>query len=266
MDLIASMAGKAALALDSAVAIREANRQLRLAYKQLRESERVMRDLTNMIVHDLRVPLTAVIGSVQSLAETAEPRLKPKEHEILGLALSGGETLLQMISDLLDVSKLEEHRTVLHRRSTSIAEIVEQVYTQVGILARRKKLTLKIAVPPDLPMVSVDRDRVVRVLINLLGNAVRHTAPGGRITVDARLSDGLVAVCVTDTGEGIPPEFHARIFDKFAQVESHRQRRAYSTGLGLTFCKLAVEAHGGSIWVESEPDKGSAFTFTLPLG
>lgn len=266
MDLIAAMAGKAALALDSAVTIREANRQLRQAYKQLRESERVMKDLTNMVVHDLRVPLTAVIGSVQSLSETAEPRLDSKEQEILGIALAGGETLLQMICDLLDISKLEEHRTVIHRRPVSVGEIIEQVHNQVSILAKRKKLALKVTVSSELPIVSADRDRIARVLVNLLGNAIRHTAPGGKIKVDAKHSNGEIAVCVSDTGEGIPPEFHARIFDKFAQVESHRHRRSYSTGLGLTFCKLAIEAHGGRIWVESEPEKGSKFTFTLPVG
>lgn len=266
MDLIAAMAGKAALALDSAVAIREANRQLRQAYKQLRDSERMMRDLTNMVVHDLRVPLTAVIGSMQSLSEMAEPRLEATEREILGLALAGGETLLQMICDLLDVSKLEEHRVILHRRPVSVQEILAQVYSQVWILAKRKKLALRITAPSKLPVVSVDRDRIARVLVNLLGNAIRHTAPGGKIKVDARQSNGEIAVCVSDSGEGIPPEFHNRIFDKFAQVESHRSRRSYSTGLGLTFCKLAIEAHGGRIWVESEPEKGSKFTFTLPVG
>ena len=117
----------------------------------------------------------------------------------------------------------------------------------------------------DRPIVSADRDRIARVLVNLLGNAIRHTAPGGKIKVDARHSNGEITVCVSDTGEGIPSEFHAKIFDKFAQVESHRHRRSYSTGLGLTFCKLAIEAHGGRIWVESEPEKGSKFTFTLPV-
>lgn len=266
MDLIAAMAGKAALALDSAVAIREANRQLRQAYKQLRESERLMKDLTNMVVHDLRVPLTAVIGSMQSISEMAESRLDQNEREILGLALAGGETLLQMINDLLDVSRLEDHRIALHKRSTTVEEIVGHARTQVEMLAKRKKLSLRTSLAAGLPIVDVDRDRVVRVLVNLLGNAIRHTAPGGRITVRSRLLDGEVAISVRDTGEGIPRELHSRIFDKFAQVESHRSRRSYSTGLGLTFCKLAVEAHGGRIWVDSEPEKGSIFTFTLPVG
>ena len=266
MDLIAAMAGKAALALDSAVAIREANRQLRQAYKQLRESERLMKDLTNMVVHDLRVPLTAVMGSVQSLSEMAESRLDPSEREILGLALAGGETLLQMINDLLDVSRMEEHRIALHKRATTAGEIVERARQQVEMLAKRKRLSLSALTAPELPEVDVDRDRIVRVLVNLLGNAIRHTPPGGRIIVRARLLDGDISFSVEDSGEGIPAEMHERIFDKFAQVESHKSRRSYSTGLGLTFCKLAVEAHGGRIRVESEPGQGSTFTFTLPVG
>jgi signal transduction histidine kinase len=265
MDLIAAMAGKAALALDSAVAIREANRQLRQAYKQLRESERMMKDLTSMVVHDLRVPLTAVIGSMLSLSESAQSRLDPREQETLGISLAGGETLLQMINDLLDVNRLEERRLPLHCRPVSVHEIVDYARGQIEVLARRKKVGIKSSVPSRLPEVLVDRHVIERVLINLLGNAIRHTQPGGKITLQARALEGGVTLCVSDTGEGIPPEYLERIFDKFAQVESHRSRRSYSTGLGLTFCKLAVEAHGGRIWAESELGKGSTFTFTLPV-
>ncbi len=265
LDLIAAMAGKAALALDGALAIKEANCKLRQAHKQLRESERMTHDLTNMVVHDLRVPLTAVIGSLQMIAESAGGKLDPNEKELLSLATAGGDTLLQMICDLLDVGKLEERRLVLHRRPTWIADVLNTARRQIEVLARRKKLSLKFADSSNLPMLSLDSDRIVRVLVNLIGNAIRHTPSGGRITVKTGFKDGHVVVSVGDTGEGIPPEDLARIFDKFVQVSAHRSRRSYSTGLGLTFCKLAVEAHGGRIWAESELGKGSTFTFTLPV-
>jgi len=125
---------------------------------------------------------------------------------------------------------------------------------------------------PDLPPVQVDRDLFTRVLINLLGNALKFTPADGSITVGARLEapsdpdrNPVVVFFVKDTGEGIPKEDLGKIFDKFAQAESRKAGRKNSTGLGLTFCKLAVEAHGGRIWAESEPGKGSTFYFTIPL-
>lgn len=267
VELLATLAGKAALALDSAVAIKEANRQLRQAYRQLRESERLTKDLTNMVVHDLRVPLSALIGSTKTLAETAESKLGSDERDLLNLAISGGTTLLEMINDLLDISKLEEHKARLLRRPTVVRKLVDQACGQVEILARRKKLTLTAGIEPGLPAPAIDRERIMRTLVNLLGNAIRHTPPGGRVTVDVRVANGgkAVAIRVSDTGEGIPKEYHRKIFDKFTQVESHKPRKRYSTGLGLTFCKLAVEAHGGKIWLESDPGQGSTFTFTLPV-
>lgn len=266
MALVATLAGKAALALDSAVAIKEANRQLRQACRRLRESERLTADLTNMVVHDLRVPLTAVIGSMQTLAETAEYKLSSNEKDLLSLAVSGGETLLEMINDLLDVSKLEEDSAFLRKHPTPVAELVQQACSQVEILARRKKLTLSANVQPAVHVVAVDRKRMIRVLVNLLGNAIRHTPPGGTVSVNVCVAteETCVVISVSDTGEGIPKEYLPRVFDKFAQVGPRRPRKRISTGLGLAFCKLVVEAHGGKIWVESEAGQGSTFTLTLP--
>ena len=265
-DLIAALAVKAALALDGAVATREINQQLRQAYKQLRESERMAKDLTNMVVHDLRTPLSGIITAMQFIDDKARARLDVTEQETLSIALASSETLQQMIDDLLDVSRLEERRMPLRRRQASLREIADQARSQLAMSVRRKKIGLAFSVPASLPEIDVDPKVIVRVFVNLLGNAVRHTPPEGKIRVKAAVTAGEVAVRISDTGEGIPPEFLERIFEKFAQVEPHKTRRSYSTGLGLTFCKLAVEAHGGRIWAESELGNGSTFTFTLPVG
>jgi len=267
LDVLMTLAGKAASSVDSAIALRQKNRQLREAYHQLRESERLKRDLTDMVVHDMRVPLTAVMGSIESLADMLGSGTSPQGEHLLKMALSSGQTLLNMINDLLDVSKLEERQVKLRRSLTRMDELVEQAVSQVAMLARRKGLQFDAEVAPNIPEVSVDRDRMVRVLVNLLGNAVHHTSPGGRIVARAIYEpDSRIArVSISDTGEGIPGEYLGRIFDKFVQVESHKSRKRFSTGLGLTFCKLVVEAHGGHIWAESEPGAGSTFTFTLPV-
>jgi signal transduction histidine kinase len=145
--------------------------------------------------------------------------------------------------------------------------IVESAVQQVAPLADEQRLVLVTEVAPDLPSLYADEEKLQRILVNLLGNAVKFTPVGGRITIPVRRSEGerSLQFQVTDSGEGIPAEAFDRIFDKFGQVEDRKAGRLMSTGLGLTFCKMAVQAHGGRIWIESELGKGSTFSFTIPL-
>ncbi|MER3513722.1 MAG: hypothetical protein C4310_04450 [Chloroflexota bacterium] len=129
-------------------------------------------------------------------------------------------------------------------------------------MAEQQGKHICVETPPDLPQALVDRDLIGRVIHNLVQNALKHTAPGGRITLAARAENGHLVVSVQDDGEGIPPEYHAHIFEKFVQVNKAARN---GSGLGLAFCRLAVEAHGGRISVKSQPHQGSTFTFTLPL-
>ncbi|MCX6377421.1 MAG: ATP-binding protein, partial [Armatimonadetes bacterium] len=254
LEIIMSLASRAAFAMENGIAVRQKNRELRRAYEQLRESERMKKDLTDMIVHDMRVPVNAVMGSIETLSDIMDVKLTPKESKLLEMALASGREAANMIDDLLDISRLEQQKMTLRKAAASVTELIERAVNQVGILARRKEISLETEIASGLPMLDVDRRRIVRVLVNLLSNAVQHTAPGGRIMLSAGSGDrNCVLIQVSDTGEGIPPEHHARIFDKFVQVESHKSRKRASTGLGLTFCKLVTEAHGGSIWVESSP-------------
>jgi signal transduction histidine kinase len=188
------------------------------------------------------------------------------DHEIMSLSIAGGETLLGMINDLLDVGKMEDGSLKLERAPLCTQELVTEAVQQVAALAREKSLTIDRELGQDLPEIAVDSDKFRRTLVNLLGNAVKFTPEGGTITVVVSLipEESAIRFCVRDTGEGIPREAFGRIFDKFGQVDTRKSGRKMSTGLGLTFCKMVVEAHGGRIWVESEPGQGSEFLFTIP--
>ena len=229
-----------------------------------KEVEALRDDLTGMIVHDLRTPLTSLLSGVQALRFVGGR--EPAEQEILDNAIGGGETLLAMINDLLDISKWESGSLVLDWQPLRPADVIEYALAQTALLARRNGLRVARNIPPALPTIEADRDLLRRSLTNLLGNAVKFTPRGGIVTVSASYdpAEGVVVFAVGDTGEGIPAHQVLRIFDKFGQVESRKAGRKMSTGLGLTFCKLVAEAHGGRIWVESKLGKGSRFLFTIP--
>ncbi|HEY0073656.1 MAG TPA: PAS domain-containing sensor histidine kinase [Abditibacteriaceae bacterium] len=239
--------------------------ELQESYRRLQEVEKLRDDLTHMIIHDLRTPLTSVISGMQTLDIVGD--LNEDQREMMNIAIIGGETLLGMINDLLDVEKLESGSMQLDYVTLSAGELVASAIAQVASLAESQQLTLVQQTAADLPPLRGDENKLRRTLVNLLGNAIKFTPTGGTITVGARysLEEHEVIFDVTDTGEGIPPEAFERIFEKFGQVESRQGGRLMSTGLGLTFCKLAVEAHGGHIAVESAPGKGSTFCFTIPL-
>jgi len=229
-----------------------------------KSAEGLRDDLTGMIVHDLRTPLTSLLTGLQTLSLAGE--LNEAQAEVLGIAVGGGEMLLAMVGDLLDISKMEAGLTKLEKRHIAAAEIIEQALTQTAPLARQNGLRVARHIAPDLPTVQADEDKLRRALVNLLGNAVKFTPRGGIVTIAAfyALTEQGVVFAVGDTGEGIPAHAVKRIFEKFGQVESRKAGRKMSTGLGLTFCKLVAEAHGGRIWVESKLGKGSRFLFTIP--
>lgn len=181
------------------------------------------------------------------------------------LALSGAHSLLGMINDLLDVGKIEAGQMVLERSPIDLSTVAHAAVDQVRALARAKRIRLIEDLPSDLGTVAADEEKVRRVLVNLLGNAIKFTPEKGEVAVEARRQGEAILVLVRDTGEGIPEEHRERIFEKFGQVETRQSGRTMSTGLGLTFCKMVVEAHGGRIWVESELQKGSTLSFVIPL-
>jgi signal transduction histidine kinase len=240
--------------------------RLRESHQRLQELEKLRDDLTRMIVHDLRTPLTSVLGGMQMLTVLGD--LNEEQREMTTIAVRGGEALLGMINDLLDVGKMESGSMQLDYAMLDAVELVADATNQVARLSESRNLTVVTEIAAGLPPLQGDEDKLRRTLVNLLGNAIKFTPDYGTLTVTVRVGgDGKSMVfSVSDTGEGIPSEAFELIFAKFGQVESRHGGRKMSTGLGLTFCKLAVEAHRGHISVESEPGKGSTFSFTIPLG
>lgn len=237
--------------------------RLQQNYKRLQELEKLRDDLTHMIIHDLRTPLTSIMMGMQTLEVMGE--MNEDQREIMNIALSGGETLLGMINDLLDIVKMESGSLKLKCATLDIPELIASAVEQVASLLKEKKLTLNQQI--NCVTAHGDENKLRRTLVNLLGNAIKFTPSGGTVTIDVRPDETkqFLRFSVSDTGEGIPAEWQTRIFEKFGQVESRKHGHKASTGLGLTFCKLAVEAHGGTIGVESELEKGSTFYFTIPL-
>lgn len=236
---------------------------LRESYARLRELEAMRDSLTQMIVHDLRTPLTSLLGGLDTLPALGE--LNADQMEFVNLAGDGGRTLLGLINDMLDVSKMESGTMPLERKELDVEGVASAAVRQVHGMVLERDIHLDISIARDLPVVSADADKIQRVLVNLLGNAAKFTPDGGHISLFVVEDDGGgLRFGVQDTGEGIPAADLERIFEKFGQVESRKAGRKMSTGLGLTFCKMAVEAHNGRIWAESEPGSGSLFQFTLP--
>ncbi len=249
--------------------------------RYLKEIDHMREDLTNMLVHDLKGPLAAVLASTQLLRQYPLERLgQDLLQELLAIIEQNAARLARMVEAMLDVQRLESRQFSLEITSLHVQEIVAKIAEEAAPLAAEGEIEVRIDLPPDLPPVDADREVLQRILWNLLDNALKYTPDGGLIHVvgqsvqwptpneEPRLPEDLppgrwVLISVTDTGLGISPEDQERIFGRFVQVRIPRGRRR-GIGLGLAFCRLAVEAHGGRIWVESRLGQGSTFSFVLP--
>jgi signal transduction histidine kinase len=259
VDVLKTFATQSALAIQNARLFREIadkSRQLEAASRHKSEF------LANMS-HELRTPLNAVIGFSEVLLQRMFGELSDKQDEYLKDIYASGQHLLSLINDILDLSKIEAGRMELAPAPFHLPGALEGAVTLVRERAARHGIALHLDLDPRLGELVGDERKVKQVLLNLLSNAVKFTPEGGRISLEARRTDGSVAISVADTGIGIAPEDQAAIFEEFRQVGSDEKKRE-GTGLGLTLAKKFVELHGGRIWVESEPGRGSTFTFTLP--
>ena len=216
--------------------------------------------LTHMIVHDLRSPLNGILLSLELLAMSVGSQ-DAKARDIIQRSLAGTQALTHMISTLLDVNKMEAGEMSLNRSPGDLNDAVSAALESLSGLVRDRQVVVERANGPVTA--SFDRDVIVRVVSNLVANALKFTPKEGRVTLRVGERRGGACVEVVDTGRGIPPEYHAKIFEKFGQVEARQQKQHLGTGLGLAFCKLALEAHGGTIGVESVVGKGSTFWFVL---
>ena len=222
-------------------------------------------ELMHFIIHDLRSPLTNVLTGLQTLREMRNGKMDESEQELLDMALISSNRMLTLINSLLDLPRLEHRKMPVHTQEVSVDELVNSSLAIVALWATQNRVKIVYEADPQVHTVIADPDITVRVLVNLLSNALKYSPPDSTITVRARaLEQGLVTFSVTDEGPGIPPEWVEKVFDKYAQVEARKE--GASTGLGLTFCQLAVEAQKGRIWIESEVGKGTTVLFTLPAG
>ena len=232
--------------------------QLQENFVRLQELEKLRDDMRNMIVHDLRTPLTSVIAGIEMIKLGGA--LNPTQHEFMSIALEGGNTLLAMINDLLDIEKMEAGKSKLHYDQVSASALIADAIRQVASLAGEARTVIVTEVAAELPSFAADEKKLSRTLVNLIANAIKFTG-AGLVTISADVADQQIRFAVRDTGPGIPSQAFERIFEKFGQLDS---RTKVGTGLGLAFCKLAVEAHGGRIQVESTPGSGSTFSFLIP--
>jgi len=245
-------------------ALQDANRQLEGKNRELEVANRHKSQFLANMSHELRTPLNAILGYTELVLDEIYGPVPERLREVLGRVQENGRHLLRLINDVLDLSKIEAGELRLSLADYSLADVVQSAVTAVEPLAAEKGLGLRAVVPEGLPLGRGDERRLLQVLLNLVGNAVKFTT-AGEVRVAARLVGGAFEVSVSDTGPGIPEGEQERIFEEFHQVDSSSTRQAGGTGLGLAIARRIVALHGGRIGVRSQPGQGSTFSVLLPI-
>jgi len=240
-------------------------RSLLRAKQQREELEQLKANFTSMLVHDLRAPLTNILGFTELMLKDRVPVVNEQQRHFLEIIFDSGEKMLDLINNFLDYSKIEAGKLQLNKFLTNIHLPLDSAIESMSVLAERKNLTITKHYADEIPLLLIDGQKIEQVIVNLLSNAIKFTPEGGRITVSTEVSEGFVAVSVEDTGIGIPRAEMKHLFRPYVQTQSAARGRYRGTGLGLLIVKQIVEAHGGSVRVESEVDKGSKFTFAIPI-
>ncbi|MBU1099411.1 MAG: DUF4154 domain-containing protein [Bacteroidetes bacterium] len=230
-------------------------RELEKSYKQLKELEEFKETMTDMIVHDLKNPLNSIIGLSHKKANFED--LKTINHS--------GKKMLNLVTDILDIHKFEDSKIKLKLEDHSALEVANEALEEVSMQLQESSIKVVNNIKAD-HFARYDYDILSRVIMNLMTNSIKYTPHGGTVTLSSEEEGEWIKISVADTGQGIPADRIDSIFDKFSQVKDKKYGRTSSTGLGLTFCKLAVEAHGGRINVSSVVGEGSVFSLTIPRG
>ena len=237
------------------------------SYRKLRELEKVRDDLMKMIVHDLKTPLTSVLASLEMALDGDFGEVSEMQRRVLGDAETKAEDLLGLIGDLLEVARIEENAIDLDLEPIAPGAFVAEIVHEWEVRFQQEGAKIFVDVAEDAPVINADKGLLKRVFANLIQNALTHTTSGVEITILAHgdAATGGILFTVADNGPGIPPEYHELIFRKFERAKQPEVPRVRSSGLGLAFCKLAVEVHGGRIWVRSTEGMGSHFHIALPV-
>jgi signal transduction histidine kinase len=228
--------------------------------EELAHLEASRRDLVANVSHELKTPIAAIRAHLENLLDGVEE----PDPATLQVMLGQSERLGRLVEQLLDLSKLESGEVPLHREDVEVAPLVARVVSEFAVARDAAQVKIERDIDRDLPPLDADAERVHQVLYNLVDNAVRFSAPGGEVTISAHRHNGSVEFKVVDTGTGIAPEHLPRLFERFYRVDAARSRDDGGTGIGLAIARSVVEAHGGRIRAESQPGRGSVFTFDLP--
>ncbi|MEO8202978.1 MAG: ATP-binding protein [Betaproteobacteria bacterium] len=260
LNILETFASQAVIAIENVRLfneIQDKSRQLEIAGKHKSEF------LANMS-HELRTPLNAIIGFSEVLIERMFGELNEKQADYLNDIHTSGKHLLSLINDILDLSKIEAGRMDLELSTFDVPDALANALTLIRERATRHNIALVLDAAAGLGEITADERKFKQILLNLLSNAVKFTPDSGRVEVRSRRNEGALEVAVIDTGIGIAPDDQAAVFEEFRQVGRHYTNKNEGTGLGLALTKRFVELHGGRLWLESEPGKGSTFTFTIP--
>jgi PAS domain S-box-containing protein len=246
--------------------LQQSTERISLANAELARATRLKDEFMASMSHELRTPLNAILGLAEALQEEVYGSLTDRQHKSLRTIEQSGKHLLDLITDILDLSKIESGKMELQIAPISLNRLCESSLTFVKQQAQKKKINLSTKISADLETIEVDERRIRQVLINLLNNAVKFTPEGGEVSLEITTNseEGILQITVIDTGIGIAPENLDKLFKPFMQLDSSLSRRYAGTGLGLALVRRIVELHGGSIALESELGKGSTFTVTLP--
>jgi signal transduction histidine kinase len=261
------LAALASLSSQLAVALRniQYNEELARKNEELTHLDQLKSDFMATMSHELRTPLTSVIGYSDMLLSGVTGELNERQNNFVSSILTNGESLLNLINDVLDLTKIEAGRLELNLEAVDLRSALLGVLPVVKPRAADKRIKVSTYLPTDVPTIIADPAKFNQVLLNLLTNAIKYTHENGNVSVEARGQEGFVEIWVTDTGIGIGQEDIDRIFQRFTQVDSSASRSQGGTGLGLAITKELVELHGGQIRVQSKLGKGSSFIFTVPI-
>src|SRR5256714_8990310 len=249
----------------SLLKLKAATDALEESLRKQRELQKMRDDLMKMIVHDLKTPLTSVLATMEMLLDGDFGSLVQDQRKAVGDAEAKAEDLLALINDVLEVSRIEEAELNLDLQPIAPAALLTEIEHEWEVRFQQEGAAATVEVTDDAPVFEADKELLKRVLNNLVQNAVTHSAQAVKIDFKARRDGDGVLFTVADNGPGIPPQYHEVIFRKFERVKTQGVPRTRSSGLGLAFCKMVIDAHGGRIWVQSAEGQGSSFPFTLPL-
>jgi signal transduction histidine kinase/CheY-like chemotaxis protein len=262
VNLLETIGNQMGMAIQRARLYEETKRQAR----ELEKANQLQADFAAMIAHDLRSPLMNIGGAAEVMINGMFGDVNDEQKRWLGKILANSDSLIGLVSDFLDVAKLEAGYVELSQGAVDFRVLIDKTLDNFLILAQKKEISLTTAVPASLPWVRGDRRRLEQVISNLVSNAIHFTQEGGKIELGvAQADERQIRVWVKDNGFGIPQVETARLFEKYRQCSNATESGHKGTGLGLVICKMVIQAHGGRIWVESEEGKGSVFFFSLPL-